>query len=135
MRQTFVRSDAPRPRRRISVVLPAAVVLAALAVAGCSGGGGKQSAAKTSAACANWGQVVALDNGDASGSIAYYTQMRDLYKKVEGEAPSSVTSDLKVLVADEQQLVNTGSDSPSESAAAQKASYHVDDALGRVCGK
>ena len=117
--------------RSIPAMVSTLACIATLTLSGC--GGGKPSAAQASTACANWGQVVAMDNGDASGSIAYYTQMRDLYKKVQSEGPSSIKSDMNVLIADEQQLVNTGSDSPSENAAAQKASYHVDDALGVVC--
>src|SRR5690242_8796978 len=98
MFHTSDRSTVSRTPRRFSVLVPLTVAVAALAVAGCGGAGGGQSAAKTSAACNDWGHVTALDNGDASGSIAYYTQLRDLYKKVQGEAPSSVTSDLKILV-------------------------------------
>jgi hypothetical protein len=110
------------------------VGVAAMALAGC-GGGGKSSAANTAALCADWGKVVALDNSDVGGSIALYTQVLDLYKKVEGEAPGSIKSDLKVLVADEQKLVDSGNDSSSEATAAQTASDHVDAALSPLCGK
>ena len=124
--------------RSVVATVTAFACVATLTLSGCGGGSGGSGAnlgaADRTAVCADWSHVSALDDSDASGSsIAFYTQMRDLYQKVEKEGPSSIKPDLKVLVADEQQLVNTGSDSPSANNAAQSASYHVDDALTPVC--
>ena len=115
------------------VISTIAVVGITLSLGACGGGGGKSSAAKTAAMCTDYRQVVSLDSGNAAGSIAFYTQMRDLYRKLEGEAPGSVKSDLKVLEADEQALANNGTDSSQQNDAAQTAASHVDSTLGPVC--
>lgn len=120
-----------------STAAAALVCVAALGACGGGGGGagvgGKLSAAKSATMCSDYTHVVSLDNSDAGGSIAFYTQMRDLYKKLQGEAPSSLHGDLQTLIDDEQQLVNNGTDSSSQNDAATAAAQHVDSVLGPAC--
>jgi len=105
-----------------------------LALSGCGGGGGTKSGATKSAnACSDYERVVSLDNSSAGGSITLYSQMRDGYQRLQHEAPSSLHSDLQVLVDDEQQLAKNGTDSSSQNAAAQAAAAHLDSVLGPMC--
>jgi hypothetical protein len=104
-----------------------------LSLAGCGGGGGHSSAAKTATMCTDYVGIVQLDNSNAGGSIAFYSQMGDGYKKLQGEAPKSLHSALQVLIDDEKQLAKNGTDSSSQNDAAQAAASHVDSVLGPMC--
>jgi hypothetical protein len=117
-------------RIRVAWRVAAATAVMAVVAAGCASSGSSASGGSDhSSLCDDYAELATVHGTDKET----LHHAADLYRKVAGEAPTSVQDDLRTLADDEEQVA-AGHAAAVDNSAAEAAARRADDVIAAECG-